>query len=293
MTLHARRHVFKLVALLLWSLLSIAHADEVELSLTNGISALADYRKGGSDKAAVLVLHGFLQTHQFSTVQRIVNELADNDYSVLAPTLTLRIDLRKKSLTCDAIHSHTAEDSTREIDGWIQWLKRQGHQRIVLIGHSTGSIELLNYLNRVNEPAIAHFIATSIGPNWKSRNPKSTPDDIRRAEALLATTPNKIAKYSLSFCKGNYAAPPAAFLSYIRWTEDYILQHYGKLQVPAQIILGDSDLFLPENWAETLQAQQFDITLIDGANHFFTGTGEFEFLDSVLAAVVRASDRLR
>ena len=140
--------------LTLWLLPATVVASEMSLQLPSGIKALADYRKGSMDKPAVLVLHGFLQTYHFSTVRLIVGELSDAGYTVLSPTLTLNIDQRRASLTCDAIQHHSAEQATRELGAWVEWLKKNGYKRIILIGHSTGSNHLLSYLHANRDPAV-------------------------------------------------------------------------------------------------------------------------------------------
>jgi hypothetical protein len=45
----------------------LARAEPVTLTLPNHLVALAEYRKGADDMPAVILLHGFLQTHEFPT----------------------------------------------------------------------------------------------------------------------------------------------------------------------------------------------------------------------------------
>ncbi len=66
-----------------------AWADVVTLELQQGLTARAEYRAGARDKPAVLILHGFLQTHNFPTVHNLAEGLVTAGYSVLTPTLTL------------------------------------------------------------------------------------------------------------------------------------------------------------------------------------------------------------
>lgn len=45
-----------------------ARPEPVSLKLGSGIAAVADYQPGAADRPAVMILHGFLQTHHFHTV---------------------------------------------------------------------------------------------------------------------------------------------------------------------------------------------------------------------------------
>jgi dienelactone hydrolase len=65
-----------------------AHAETVTLTLANKLMATAEFHEGEPDKPAVILLHGFLQTHQFPTIKRLADSLADEGYTVLASSPT-------------------------------------------------------------------------------------------------------------------------------------------------------------------------------------------------------------
>jgi len=265
--------------------LSQASADEVVLSLSNGKQGVADFRPGSKEKPAVLLLHGFLQTNQFSTIQLMADELATSNYTVLAPTLTLNISQRRNSLGCNAVQNHRADDSRREISDWFAWLKKQGYPRIIAIGHSSGSMRLLHYLSE--KPAILpqQFIAVSIGPiNSQLDSPKMQ-QHIRQAKEHISKNDPQIDHYSLGFCRNNYAAPAQAYLSYIAWNEQWVLQRLQNSPVPIHVVLGSADSWVPAGWAATLSSQAIPHTLLDGAGHNFSGTQEFEFQELIVNLV--------
>jgi dienelactone hydrolase len=62
-----------------------AHAELVQQLMRPGIPASAEYRVGERSKPAVLMLHGFLQTREFSTVATLSRGLHDAGYTVLSP----------------------------------------------------------------------------------------------------------------------------------------------------------------------------------------------------------------
>lgn len=277
-----------LLSLLLYS--SNATAEEMMLLLPSGLKAQADYRKGDGDKPAVLVLHGFLQTHHFSTVRLVADELSDAGYTVLSPTLTLNIDQRRASLNCNAIQNHSVEQASHEIGAWIDWLKKQGYARIILVGHSTGSNHLLSYLHTNRDPAVNAFIATSLGPTVSWQYPEESRRQRAQAEAAVAAGDTKLKRYSLGFCRNNYAAPAKYFLSYLHWNKEQTLLDLKTTPVPTTVVLGQTDKWLPPNWADTLEREAIRLVRIKDANHYFSGIAEFDFQAAILSLVKRVTD---
>jgi pimeloyl-ACP methyl ester carboxylesterase len=273
------------VLVALWLLPATATAEEITLQLNSGLKVLADYRAAARDKPAVLVLHGFLQTHHFSTVHLIVDELVDAGYGVLSPTLSLNIDQRRTSLTCDAIQNHSVEQASAEIGAWVAWLKRQGYPRIILIGHSTGSNHLLSYLHAHPDPAVSAFIATSIGPIERWQHPDEERRQRAEAEAQLATGSTELRQYSLGFCRHNYTAPAREFLSYRHWDESHTLRQLKTSPVPITVVLGEEDKWVRPGWADRLEHEAIPLQRIKGANHYFSGIGEFDFQTSIVSLV--------
>ena len=156
-----RRLALCLTVALVWGGTVPVRAATISQVLPNGRSGLADYRPGEAGRPAVLVVHGFLQTFNFSTIAALVNDLADQGYTVLAPTLTLGIDGRSASLACDAIHTHTEVGEAEEVAAWVAWLRARGYADIALIGHSSGALTVLDYAAHA-DTAVRKVIAASL-----------------------------------------------------------------------------------------------------------------------------------
>ncbi len=280
-----------LVWLMLLPFCSVAAAQEITLPLSDGSHALADFRPGDASKPAIFILHGFLQTSRFSTVQLIADELADNGYTVLAPTLTLNIDQRRNSLTCDAIQNHTIADSDREIGKWLAWLREQGYPHIITIGHSSGSMRLLSYLSTAPQSTADLFIATSIGPIRDWRHPQEVAGQLELAAQRAQSSPQQISGYTLGFCRNNYTAPADAFLSYMQWSDSWVLEKLQQLKIPVHVVLGTSDTWLPPGWPKMVAATALPLSFVKDASHNFTGPQEFEFQELLLNLVEEAEAR--
>lgn len=255
------------------------HAVVAEQKMRTGIPASAEYLIGERDKPAVLLLHGFLQTREFPTVATLARGLHDAGYSVLTPTLSLGIPYRKQSLACEAVHKHGLDDDISEIGRWVAWLKSQDHRKIVLVGHSFGSLQLLAYLANKPDAAVKAYIGASLIEAQignAGRGPL-----IADLESRSQRNPRTLVSRPLSFCH-QYLSTPASLLTYVRWDQARILATLKQAPVETYVIMGDSDEMVEQGWLKALQHVQVSMAIVKGANHFMDGTHEFDLLEHTL-----------
>ncbi len=242
------------------------------LKMPNGMNSLASFHQGDKTKPAVLILHGFLQTSGFSTVQRLADTLISSDYSVLSPSLSLGIDRRKASLSCEAIHVHSLDEEVKEIQRWVDWLKAKDHKEVILIGHSFGSLQLLAYQHQQTEPSIKGLILTSL----VYVNEQLADTELKALQELSnSDTPPVPHTYHLAFCKA-YSTLPKAYWSYIRWNQVFTTQALHQVKIPVNLIIGTKDNRIDKDWMQTLAAEGVTLHRIDGASHFFDAEHEFD-----------------
>jgi len=256
-----------------------AAAVVVESRLPAGVIGRAEFWAGKPTAPAVLMVHGFLQTSSFPTLHRLAEALADNGYTVLAPTLALGISRREKSLSCEAAHAHTMEADIREIAHWANWLVARGYRAIVLIGHSSGAVQALAYVDGVPQPAVKKVVAASLMEMRVA--------DAERARAQVQDLlppgihdTRRLDSYSLSYCD-NYVASPASFRSYTAWSNARILTALSEARVPVDVIMGAGDPRMEDGWLDRLKESGAQVTVIPAASHFFGGEQEFEFTEAV------------
>lgn len=277
------------LATLVCALSGPCRAEAIQQRLANGLVANAEYHHG-SGKQAVLVLHGLLATHHFPTIQSIVGELRDNGYTVLAPTLTLGINDRKTSLPCNALHLHTMAQTVQELGWWVNWLAAQGNDDISLVGHSAGSVQVLAYTQGDPHPVVRRQVLTSLVP--LERLPGTEPAGAGAAQARQwrAAGDRHIARYDLSFCHGNFSAPPEVYLSYRAWDKQRVLEALRKTRLTTTVIMGgNDDRFTGDTWMSALHKDVPNLVVLPTANHFFDGMAEFALLDSIDAALGRGA----
>jgi pimeloyl-ACP methyl ester carboxylesterase len=273
------------LALLVLSAPAFARAGgEVEARLPSGTVVGANYHPGRTQLPAVLILHGFLQTRDFPTVASTMDALTSGGYTVLAPTLSLGVSRRNKSLPCEALHLHALEDDADEVAFWVRWLMSKGHTRIVLIGHSYGNLQLLAYLGRNPSPVVKQLLMISLTDVEAKQSAAQRARFAQTLRERVARGDTSLAEVEFGHCR-KYVSPPASLLSYMSISRQGILEAVAKSPVPARVIMGSRDDRMGAGWVEHLQARGIAVSVIPGASHFFDNQYEFDLHEVVLQTV--------
>jgi dienelactone hydrolase len=274
-----------IIFLLLLCFSASLFAKELSIPLNNSLHGLAEYTEGDKDKPAVLILHGILQTRNFSTTQKIGDFLDESGYTTLRPTISLGVDSRKTSLACEAIHTHTMESDIEEIAQWVQWLKKK-HQKIILLGHSAGASQLVAYLDKYKNTHITPEKVILVSLAYFGNRPSSnaTSAEIDKARKAVAAGQLGPASFGFIYCN-NYVSPPEAYLSYIEWSQQRVTEGLINISSPVSLLFGAGDKRIEQTWPAKLSEMGMDVHITDEANHFFHGSHEFDLLDFIENAV--------
>ena len=256
-------------------------AEIIEHRLATGTVLTAELRDGKPQLPAVIVLHGFLQTREFPTLDRLANELASAGYTTLALTLSLGISRRTKSLPCEAAHRHTLEQDVKEIAHWVNWLAERHTGPIVFIGHSYGSLQGLVYAAGTPHPSLRQIIALSLVDTEQHPAKVSVPALLADARARVARGDKQVIDFAIGHCK-TFTATPASYISYANWDRKRVLDLSRRNQVPLAVVIGEEDNRMGKGWTQALSAAGVKVDKIKGANHFFDAEYEFDLLDLVL-----------
>ena len=259
---------------------SSAYAEIIEHKLASGYIASAEYHKGESKSPSIILLHGFLQTRESPTIARLFNALVDSGYTVLAPNLTLGISHRKQSLACEAIHSHSMQSDIAELEHWSRWLHKKSADKIILIGHSTGSVHQIAYMDNYANEHIKQGIFISVSYFGVAPASNETVADSKRAQKLLKNKSHELSKFGLSYCK-DYVSSPKAYLSYYNWQQKKLLSAMKKIKPPITVIIGSQDQRLSKSWINSMKKTGINISTVTGAGHFFDNEFEFDLQDTV------------
>jgi len=269
----------KPIILMLLFLPGLVNAQEIELETSERYIASANFLEGEADKKALLILHGFLQTRNFSTVKRLGDTLHESGFNVLSPTLSLGLHRRRQSLPCEAIHTHSIQTDAAEIKQWVDWLTEKTGKKPTLIGHSSGSITLLNYLDVYGTDGIEKLILISISPFTNEITPVDE-KNLKWARDDLNSGYDSLYTYKLSYCD-TYPSTSSAWLSYKQWDQEKLGELTVKYSDLIDVIIGTNDNRLSMEWRDLLQSKGVNISFIEGANHFFDQAHEFDLSDTM------------
>lgn len=262
--------------------------EQVSLMSDNQVQLVAKYLEGDEDAPVVMIVHGFLQTNSFPTVARLTDGLNFGGYSVLAPTLSLGIDGRKRSLQCDALHFHSMDQTVNEIRRWVQWLSDKGHRDIRLLGHSFGNLSLLAYVEQFASDPNREFIKGLSFISLTSIQGELHQKHTAEAKQDMIANPKRPGTYSLVHCNP-YKTIPQMYLSYTRWNPQTIAKTMENLDIPRNIIIGTEDSRINEmpdtTFYSTLEEQGATLIRVKGASHFFDNEFADILNDTVLELV--------
>ena len=275
------RIALQILGLLLVLFSPASRAEIIEQRLPTGTVLTAEFRAGQPQLPAVILLHGFLQTREFPTVDRLANGLASAGYTTLAPTLSLGISRRNKSLPCEAAHRHTLEQDVKEIALWVNWLAERHAGPVVFIGHSYGSLQGLVYAAGAPHPSLRQIIALSLIDTEQHPPQVSVPALLADARARVARDDKQLIDFAMGHCK-KFTATPASYISYANWNRKRVLDLSRRNQVPLTVVIGEADNRMGKGWTQALAAAGVQVDKIKGANHFFDAEYELDLLDLVL-----------
>jgi pimeloyl-ACP methyl ester carboxylesterase len=259
-----------------------AAADKVSATPGSGTTLSAEFRPGNPRLPALVVLHGFLQTTEFQATRNVIEGLAGMGYTVLGPNLSLGVDDRRTSLPCEALHRHTLSEDVAEIDFWVNWLSQHGYQRIVFVGHSWGGQHALAYVQQHPGKPVMGIVAVSLVRARQSEQTLAAQADI--ASAMLHSATPGLKSYALNFC-GKYVGTPESYLSYAAWTDARVIESLKGAGVPVYAILGGNDRRVDQRWMASLADAGAEVSVVDGADHFFSSQYEFDLVDAMQVAL--------
>ena len=256
----------------------------MELAIAPDRVAEAEYWPGAADMPAILILHGFLQTREFPTVRRLAESLADEGFSVLTPSLTLGLNQRRQSLACEAIHTHSLEQDVAELNAWVVWLASHAGKAPVVVGHSTGGVQLAAMLDSEAMTPIAQAIVIGVAAFGQAEGAVDLSNARSRAAGAVEQGNVKLGTYPLGFCK-EYVTTGGAFLSYIAWDGARLEAALIRSAVPVAVIFGEKDDRVQPASLQALQGGGVTVRGIPGAGHFFDLAHEFDLLDEVVDVI--------
>jgi len=153
-------HAFLAYCIALAIFSTAAGADEVLIRYKGlSLNAALDLASGKQlADGAILITHGGLAHRDMEIITALRSQLKERGYNTLAINLGLGIDGRHGMYDCQVPHRHRNGDAAAEIGAWVDWLKKQGARRVVLLGHSRGGAQTAQYAAELNPKIVQAVI---------------------------------------------------------------------------------------------------------------------------------------
>jgi pimeloyl-ACP methyl ester carboxylesterase len=244
---------------------------------------------------AVLITHGTLAHNGMEIIQSLQGLLKDRGLSSLAINLSLGLSDRHGMYDCKVPHTHRHADAAAEIGAWVQWLRQQGAQRVVLLGHSRGGDQTAWYASEKPDPTVTAVVlvapmvqdAEDITTGYrKSFNKELTPI-VDRARDMVAKGQGRdlMKPVDILYC-ADTAATPESVLSYHTFDPRFRTPELvGKIGVPVLVVVGGADDTTPgldKVFGPLIQPGKVEMVVVEGADHFFRDLYGEEVADAVV-----------
>ncbi|WP_299871736.1 alpha/beta hydrolase [uncultured Cocleimonas sp.] len=287
-----------LISALFFFISSSSFAEEVTLPFNNlTLNANLEIAEGKTiSDGVVLIMHSFLAHNRMEIIKASQDAFLENEQNSLAINLSLGVDNRHGNYDCFIPIRFKLSDAIAELDIWINWLSRKGVEKIVLMGHSISSNQILNYMAKRNNPSVTGLVL--LAPN--TRGTASSParyketygtllsEVLERAKLLIADGKKDqlMKEVDWGFCPKTSVSADAFVAFYKRKKEFWNAHLYlPQINVPVLIVAASHDEHQPnidKYMKPYVDDKRIFLTIVEGAGHFFR---DLNIEDAVEAAV--------
>jgi len=241
---------------------------------------------------AVVLLHGTLAHNRMEIINTIATLISeDYGYPVLTPNLSLnnqermgeKIQTSTKSYAtltaCDIEHTHKYEDAVSELGTWVEYLKQEGFEKILVSGHSRGGRQVSAFLAANNEPSIVGGVLIASGLSRNERNienyKKDTGLDVTELLAQFSKLPQDeyVDVPKFIYCDKPRVTAGAFVSEYMDNPSHNAPYNVQQIKdIPILVIGGSEDTVVPNieaDFAGLADQSNVTVEVIEGADHFF------------------------
>jgi pimeloyl-ACP methyl ester carboxylesterase len=249
----------------------------------------------------ILITHAGLANRDMELYMALQNQFKEKGYSTLAINLSLGLNNRHGMYDCNVTHRHHYTDAADEIAAWVDWLDKQGAQRMILLGHSRGGAETALYAAERENSRVKAVVL--LAPDTRETNDASAYQErYKKPLAAILEQAQKLVKAG----KGDTLLQHTDFLYCPDTTiaADTFVSYYGvdpsldsaylipKIKQPTLLLLAGSDEVMVNNqkFAQLAQAGQIQINVTEGAGHFFRDLKADDAVDAITAFIKDVAD---
>lgn len=282
----------------LFLLLSLpVFAEQVQIS-HNGLTLNANLVKVDGNWPAgpvILMTHGTLAHGNMEIMAGLQSMFEEMEISTLSISLSLGLSDRQGMYDCQTPHTHLHTDAVTEIGLWHDWLKEQGVENVVLLGHSRGGNQTARYAATTNDSTISHvyLLAPQVmtteysHKNYKKRYNKPLKPLLEKAQKLVNEGKAKTMMQDLDFvyCEKTQATAES-FVSYYYFPEEKMdtTNLISSINYPLTIFAGSADTTVKDlipKAESKVDGEKSKLVVIDGAGHFFRDLYSEEIVEAI------------
>lgn len=245
------------------------------------------------NKLAFLIVHGTWAHASMELPLSLQTLLEAEGYASLAITLSLGIDNRQGFFDCKSPIVQGHEAAIAEIHAWYLFLRKQGYDNVVLIGHSRGGAQAALYQQRYPQDQLVALalIAPMVwqadveAKAYKDKFGLDLDARVSAAEKSLKENINLFTPPGILYCKKTPVSPRAFIGYYSAMPEKNTPTLLKNTTVPAIIYLGDKDPIskaFVEQKTYFVANKNISIFTVEGADHFFRDLYADELIEDLL-----------
>ncbi len=284
------------LAFSLFAAFSTVNAEEVMVKQGDielrGDLMLADGKT--AKDGIIMMLHGTLANNKMEIMQALTDLLKERGYNTLSINLSFRIDKRpSEMLDCTVEHQHKHEDAVAELDTWMNWLKEQGVEKVVVLGHSRGGNQVTWYAAEKDSDLLEKVVAIAPATADPEKTAREYEERYKKPLADILAEAGKLVEEGKGEIPMN--VPGFVYCENAKATAESIVSYYNdderkntpsllpKIKKPMLIVLGSADEVVTDLPAKLEGVAQDNLTIetVDGADHFFRDLYADEVADKV------------
>lgn len=292
--MQAGHFVRYLGAMLLASVVPL-EAKEVTLQY-QGLTLNANLELAAGKKivdGAILITHGSLAHRDMESLLNFQSLLNEKGYNTLAINLSLGLNNRHGMYDCRIPHRHRYADAVGEIHAWMDWLKKQGASRAVVLGHSRGAAQTALYAAERNH-ALTKAVVLLAPATLDNASPTEYEERFQQPLALLLEKAQDLIQagkgdsllegIGLMTCSDT-SATAASFVSY--YAPSPLLDTVAlipKIGKPVLVVVAGGDeivVDLEKKIAPQVNGKRTQMKVVENADHFFRDLYADEAVDAI------------
>lgn len=241
---------------------------------------------------AILITHGSLAHRGMESLVNFQNLFKEKGYNTLAINLSLGLNNRHGMYDCRIPHRHRYTDAVAEIHAWLEWLKKQGVSRVVVLGHSRGAAQTALYAAE-RKHALTKAVVLLAPATLDNASPTDYEERFQQPLALLLEKAQDLIRagkgdtllegIGLMTC-ADTSATAASLVSYYTGPHLDTMALLSKIDRPVLVVVAGGDeivVDLERKVAPRVDGKRIQMKVIENADHFFRDLYADEAVDAI------------